>query len=94
MLGPIDLRDWAEDADVVRAEIRLLPVVQRIASDPSIIQKTLGNDLALRWQAFNEGRNLDVESLRRLFAELVLIDRSPTLEATIDKISHVEWFFS
>jgi hypothetical protein len=90
MLGGVDLRDWAEEGDLLRAEIRLLPVMRRIASDPSVTQKILSNDLALRLRAFNDGRDLDIESLRCLFADLVLVEGSPPLEATIDRISRVE----
>jgi len=45
MLGSADLRDWADEGDLVRAEIRLLPVVARFASDLGSAQITLGNDL-------------------------------------------------
>ena len=41
MLGSADLQDWADEGDLVRAEIRLLPIVARFASDRGPIQMTL-----------------------------------------------------
>ena len=92
MLGGVDLTGWADEGDLVRAEIRLLPIVQRFTSESGVMQKILGHDLSLRLRAFNQGRNLNVDALRRLLADLVLADRSPPPEATIDRISRVDWF--
>jgi hypothetical protein len=72
MLGSADLQDWADEGDLVRAEIRLLPVVARFASDPGPAQITLGNDLSGRLRAFMSGRDLNAEALRCLLADLVV----------------------
>jgi hypothetical protein len=77
MLGPADLRDWAEEDDLVRAEIRLLPVVRRFASDPGLMRIILGNDISGRVRAFVKGRELSVEALHRLLADLILAGRPP-----------------
>jgi hypothetical protein len=78
MLGPADLRDWAEEDDLVRAEIRLLPVVRRFASDPGLMRIILGNDISGRMRAFLKGRELSVEALQRLLADLILASRPPS----------------
>jgi hypothetical protein len=72
MLGPADLQDWTDEGDLVRAEIRLLPIVARFASDLGPTQLTLGNDLSGRLRAFMRGRGLNVEALRRLLADLIV----------------------
>ena len=64
MLGSADLQDWADEGDLVRAEIRLLPIVARFASDRGPIQMTLGNDLSGRLRAFIKGQDLKVDALR------------------------------
>jgi hypothetical protein len=78
MLGPADLRDWADEDDLVRAEIRLLPVVRRFASDPGLMRIILGNDISGRVRAFMKGRELSVEALQRLLADLILAGRPPS----------------
>jgi hypothetical protein len=74
MLGADDLNDWADEGDLERAEIRLLPLARRFASEPGVTQEILGNDLSLRLRAFNQGQNLNVEALRRLFYDLILAE--------------------
>jgi hypothetical protein len=76
MLSCADLQDWADEDDLARAEIRLLPVVARFASDPGSTQIILGNDLSGRLRAFIEGWNFNVEALRCLLADLREADRS------------------
>jgi hypothetical protein len=72
MLGSADLQDWVDEGDLVRAEIRLLPIVGRFASDPGPTQITLGNNLSGRLGGFIKGRNLSVEALRCLLADLIV----------------------
>jgi hypothetical protein len=72
MLGYADLKDWADEGDLVRAEIRLLPVIARFASDPGSTQITLGNNLSGRLRAFMRGRDFNVEALRCLLADLIV----------------------
>jgi hypothetical protein len=91
MLGEVDLRGWDDEGDLVRAEIRLLPVVHRFSSEPDLIQKALGKDLWRRLCAFNDGQDLDVQVLRELHADLLAANSSPASEATIDRILPVEW---
>jgi hypothetical protein len=105
MLGGVDLNDWAEEGDLVRAEIRLLPVVQRLAADPAAADRVLGHDLALRLRAFEQNQELGVEALRSLFADLKAVDpasvhgapadtsveSSKPAAATIDRIPRVDW---
>jgi hypothetical protein len=78
MLGPVDLEDWADEDDLVRAQIRLLPVVHRFASDPGLMRIILGNDISGRLRAFIKGRELSVEALRRLLADLILANSPPS----------------
>ncbi len=78
MLGPIDLEDWADEDDLVRAEIRLLPVVHRVASDPGLMRILLGNEISGRLRAFIKGRELSVEALHRLLAGFILAGRPPS----------------
>jgi hypothetical protein len=80
MLGNADLQDWADEGDVVRAEIRLLPVIARFASDPAPMEIILGNDLSGRLRAFIKGRNLNVVALRCLLADLKEAGRSAAPE--------------
>jgi hypothetical protein len=93
MLGGVDLRGWDDEGDAVRAEIRLLPIVGRFASEPDTILKMLGKDLSLRLRAFNRGDAMDVAALRALHADLIVANASPSPEATIDKISQVDWTY-
>jgi hypothetical protein len=78
MLSVADLQDWADEGDLMRAEIRLLPIVARFASGPELANTTLGNDLSGRLRAFIEGRDLNVEALQCLLADLIVADRSAT----------------
>jgi hypothetical protein len=80
MLGCVDLQDWADEGDLVRAEIRLLRVVARFAADPGPTQIILGNDLSGRLRAFVKGGNLNVEALCCLLADLREADRSTAPE--------------
>jgi hypothetical protein len=77
MLGAVDLQHWADEDDLVRAEIRLLPVVHRFASDPGLMRIILGNDISGRLRAFNKGRDLNMEALRRLLSDLMLASGPP-----------------
>ena len=70
MLGYADLQDWADEGDLVRAEIRLLPVVARFLSDPGLAEMTLGDDLSGRLRGFVAGRDLNIEVLSCLLADL------------------------
>jgi hypothetical protein len=70
MLGYADLQDWADEGDLVRAEIRLLPVVSRFLSDPGLAEMTLGDDLSGRLRGFIAGRELNIEVLNGLLADL------------------------
>ncbi len=72
MLGSADLQDWADEGDLVRAGIRLLPVVARFASDPEPMQITLGHNLSGRLRAFMKGRDLSVAALRCLLVDLIM----------------------
>jgi hypothetical protein len=66
MLGAVDLQDWADEGDLVRAEIRLLPAAARFASGSGPAHIVLEGDLSGRLRAFMSGRDLNVEALRRL----------------------------
>lgn len=81
MLGGVDLQAWAEEGDLERAEIRLLPIVTRFASEPSLTQKILGSELSQRLRAFNQGPNLNAEALRGLLDDLILAENSPGILA-------------
>lgn len=76
MLSWADLEHWADEDDMVRAEVRLLPIVARFASDPGSTELVLGNDLSGRLRAFIKGRTFNVEALRCLLADLREADRS------------------
>jgi hypothetical protein len=82
MLGAADLQDGADEADLVRAEIRPLPVVQRFASDPGLMRIILGNDISGRLRAFNKGQDLDLETLRRLLRDLIAASGPPAAESS------------
>jgi hypothetical protein len=66
MLGAVDLIDWADEGDLERAAVRILPIVSQFMSNPGLMRKILGNDLSGRLRAFIEGHNLTVETLRNL----------------------------
>jgi hypothetical protein len=82
MLGAADLTDWAGEDDLVRAEIRLQPVVRRFAADPGLMRIILGNDIAGRLRGFIKGRDLDVDALRRLLADLIEANSSTSPRPT------------
>jgi hypothetical protein len=86
LLGEVDLRDWAEDGDLVRAEIRLLPIVNRFAADPDALEKILGNNLSQRLREFILGRAQNVDALRGLLADLRDADGSPPAKESEDAI--------
>jgi hypothetical protein len=81
MLGGVDLMDWAEESDLVRAEIRLLPVVDRFKSDPGLMRIILGNDLSDPLREFIKGRDLNLEALRCLLADLIQANSPPPPES-------------
>lgn len=85
VLGGVDLIDWADEADLLRAEIRLLPVVERFASDPGLMRLILGNDLSGRLRTFKKGQDLSVEALRQLRADLITAGKPPPPEAPTTK---------
>jgi hypothetical protein len=66
MLGAADLNGWTDEGDLERAAIRILPVVGRFITNPDPVREILGNDLSGRLRAFLEGRDLTVETLRKL----------------------------
>ena len=85
VLGGVDLIDWADEADLLRAEIRLLPVVERFASDPGLMRLILGNDLSGRLRTFKKGRDLSVEALRQLRGDLIMASKPPPAEESPTK---------
>jgi len=88
MLGAADLTDWAGEDDLVRAEIRLQPVVRRFAADPGLMRIILGNDIAGRLRGFIKGRDFDVAALRRLLADLIEANSStPPKPATAESVA-------
>jgi chromosome partitioning protein len=72
MLGAADLNDWTDEGDLERAAIRILPIVGRFITNPDPVREILGNDLSGRLRAFLEGRDLTVETLRKLLSDLNL----------------------
>jgi hypothetical protein len=82
MLGGVDLIDWVDEADLLRAEMRLLPIVERFRSDPGLMRLILGNDLSGRLRAFTKGRDLSVDALRQLRADLIVASKPPHPENT------------
>ena len=79
MLGAVDLIDWANEGDLERAAVRLLPVVGQFISNPGLTRIILGDDLSERLRAFVEGRDLTVETLRNLRSDLFLASVPPSL---------------
>ena len=71
MLGAVDLIDWADEGDLERAAVRILPVVGQFMSNPGPMRIILGNDIAGRLRGFIKGRDFDVAALRRLLADLI-----------------------
>ena len=74
MLGPIDLRDWADDGYHLRAAIRLLPLMERYRADPQAVRVTIGDDLARRIEGFIKCSALTSQDLNRLLADLTAVD--------------------
>jgi len=71
MLGPADIADWGDDdCDRLRAEIRLLPIMRRLAAEPGAAHAALGGALAARLDAFRRDARLPHDELRRLRDEL------------------------
>jgi chromosome partitioning protein len=81
MLGAVDLVDWADEGDLERAAVRILPVVGQFTSNPGLMRIILGNDLSRRLRAFIEGRDLTVETLRNLHSDLILASVPPSAES-------------
>ena len=81
MLGAVDLIDWADEGDLERAAVRILPVVGQFMSNPGLMRIILGNDLSGRLRAFIEGRDLTVERLRNLHSDLILASCPPLAES-------------
>jgi chromosome partitioning protein len=81
VLGGVDLVDWADEGDLERAAVRILPVVGQFISNPSLMRIILGNDLSGRLRAFIEGRDLTVETLRKLLSDLILASVRPSAES-------------
>ena len=81
VLGGVDLVDWADEGDLERAAVRILPVVGQFMTDPGLMRTILGNDLSGRLRAFIEGRNLTVEALRNLLSDLILASVPPSAES-------------
>lgn len=71
MLGPADIADWDEDeADRLRAEIRLLPIMRRMAAEPDAARETLGAALAGRLKSFRRDACRPAHELRGLLDDL------------------------
>jgi hypothetical protein len=71
MLGPADIADWDEDeADRLRAEIRLLPIVRRMTSEPDAARQSLGAALAERLDSFRRDARRPAQELRSLLHDL------------------------
>jgi hypothetical protein len=77
MLGPNDIDDWLIDEDDrLRAEIRLLPVVQWFRRDPRGAVKCLDRALAARLRKFSSKSGLPPAELPTLLHDLRTV-RSP-----------------
>ncbi|MFO1135595.1 MAG: hypothetical protein U1E30_10460 [Rhodoblastus sp.] len=71
MLGPADIADWdGDEADRLRAEIRLLPIMRRMSSEPDAVRETLGDGLAARLDAFRRDARRPAPELRALLHDL------------------------
>lgn len=71
MLGPADISDWDEDeADRLRAEIRLLPIMRRMRDEPEAVRTTLGPALAARVDGFSRDARRPARELRGLLEDL------------------------
>lgn len=75
MLGPVDINDWefGED-DLLRAEIRILPVVVRFNAEPQGMSRLLGKALCARLLDFHRGKAFEIAALRRLHADLTAVE--------------------
>ena len=77
MLGPADIADWdGDEADRLRAEIRLLPVMRAMAADPLEARKALGPALAARIEAFRGDARRPAQELRKLLDDLRAAERN------------------
>ena len=77
MLGPVDLRDWdCDEADLLRAEIRSLPIVLRHGREPKAILGMLGTDISRRLGELQRGALVEIEELQRLLGELRMMETS------------------
>lgn len=77
MLGPADIADWDEDeADRLRAEIRLLPIMRRLVNEPEVAREALGRPLAARLHSFSRDGRRPAHELRRLLEDLRDADRA------------------
>ena len=77
MLGPNDIDDWqGDEADRLRAEIRLLPIVQWFRRDPKAAGKHIDRALATRLRKFSRDSGLPHAELAALLQDLRAV-RSP-----------------
>ncbi len=81
MLGAVDLIDWADEGDLERTAVRILPVVGKFISNPGLMRRILGSALSGRLRAFIEGQNLTVETLRNLHSDLIRASVPPSAES-------------
>ena len=71
MLGPIDLDDWScDEADRLRAEIRVVPAFAHFRDEPRATAAILGKALTARVQRFNGDADLPESDLRALLSDL------------------------
>ncbi|MCC2106408.1 MAG: hypothetical protein KDJ40_01995 [Hyphomicrobiales bacterium] len=71
MLGPADIADWEEsEADRLRAEIRLLPIMRRMRDEPAAARLTLGPALAARVDGFSRNARRPAQELHSLLTDL------------------------
>ena len=71
MLGPNDIDDWAGDeADRLRAEIRLLPVYKSFRQEPKPVAGRLGRDLSARLRKFCRNADMPLGDLGALLDDL------------------------
>ena len=71
MLGPNDIDDWTDDeADRLRAEIRLLPVFQSFRREPKPVAGRLGSDLSARLRKFCKNADMPLAQLGALLDDL------------------------
>lgn len=71
MLGPNDIDDWTtSEEDLLRAEIRLLRVVQSYRAAPAVAGRRLGRSLSDRLARFQRDASAPSGELRALLADL------------------------